>query len=223
LKVVSSIATRAAYLELVPAFEKASGHRVETQWVGMAHVRERIEAGEAVDAVIAAAAVLEELERGGRVGRRVDLVKSGVGVAVRSGARKPDIGSVDALKLALRAAKSIAYSSGPSGLYLAGLFRRLGIDRDLEGKAIQAPPGVLVGELVARGEAELCFQQVSELRQVPGIDYAGPLPPEIQLITVFSGAVPASAAQPGAGRALLEYLASPDVSPVMRRHGLEPA
>jgi molybdate transport system substrate-binding protein len=225
MKVIASLAIKAAYLELAPAFQRQSKEKVETQWVGIADIRKRMLAGEVADVVIGSAALIEDLVAGGSLDSRtrVDLAKSEVGAAVRSGARKPDIGSVKALKSALRAASSIVYSSGPSGVYLAELFQRLGIAEELASKAKQAPPGVLVGELVARGEFELGFQQVPELRQVRGIDYVGRLPQEVQLSTVFSGAVHSKSSQSKAGTALLRHLASRDAQRVLRKHGLEPA
>lgn len=225
LNVMSSLAIKAAYLELVPAFEKREGQKVEAQWVGMADIRKRMLAGETTDVVVGSAALVQDLIGIGHLDSRtrVDLVKSGVGAAVRKGAPRPDIGSVDALKRALRAAKSIVYSSGPSGVYLAELFQGLGLAEELKGRAVQLPPGVLVGEIVARGEAELCFQQLPELRQVAGIDYVGPLPAEVQLLTLFSGAVHSKSSQAKLGKAVLRFLASPDAAPVMRKHALEPA
>jgi len=224
LKVISSLAIKAAYVELVPQFEKASGCEVATEWAGMVDILKRMKAGETVDLVIASAAVVDELMQLGRIvpGSRVDLAKSGVGVAVRSGARKPDIGSVEALKRALRSAKSIGYSSGPSGVYLSGLFERLGIAAELKPKITQTPPGVFVGERVARGEIEIGFQQVPELLPVAGIDYVGPLPREIQAITVFSGGIHSGADEPEAARAWLKFLASPGAAPVIRKKGMEP-
>jgi molybdate transport system substrate-binding protein len=221
LKVISSLAIKAAYVELVPQFEKASGCEVATEWAGMVDILKRMKAGETADLVIASAAVVDELMQLGRIvpGSRVDLVKSGVGVAVRSGARKPDIGSVEALKRALRAARSIGYSSGPSGVYLSGLFERLGIAEELKPKLTQTPPGVFVGELIARGEFEIGFQQVPELLAVAGIDLVGPLPREIQAITVFSGGIPVAAEEPENAKALLKFLTSPQVAAVKRKAG----
>jgi molybdate transport system substrate-binding protein len=218
---MSSLAVKGAYRELVPAFEKRNAQKVMTEWVGMADIRKRILAGEIVDVVIGSAGLVEDLTRIGSLDSRsrVDVAKSGVGAAVRAGAAKPDIGSVEALKRALRAAKSIVYSSGPSGVYLAELFQRLGLADELKSKATQMPPGVLVGEVVARGEAELCFQQLPELRQVSGIDYVGPLPAEVQLMTVFCGAVHSKAPEGKAGSDLLRFLASDEALPVMRKNG----
>jgi molybdate transport system substrate-binding protein len=225
VNVWATLAIKAAYLQLLPAFVRSSKVKVDTEWVGMADIRKRILAGEVTDVVIGSAGLIEDLINGGNFDSRtrVDLAKSEVGAAVRSGARKPDIGSVEALKSALRAAKSIVYSSGPSGVYLAELFQRLGIAEELKSKAKQAPSGVLVGEMVARGDFELCFQQVSELRQVRGIDYVGRLPREVQLATVFSGAVHSKSAQSAQGGELLRHLASSESQRVLRKHGLEPA
>ena len=221
LQVISSLAIKGAYLDLVPTFEKRSGNKVATQWVGMADIRKRMQAGETVDVVIGSAALIEDLARGGTLAHQVNLAQSGVGAAVRAGAPKPDIGSVESLKRALRAARSIVYSSGPSGVYLAQLFQRLGIAEELKNTARQLPPGVLVAEVVARGEAELCFQQLPELRQVSGIDYVGPLPAEVQSITMFSGALHSKAKQPDAGKALLAFLASNEALPVLRQKGFD--
>lgn len=218
---MSSVAVKGAYLELVPLFEQRSGHKVETHWVGMADIRKRMQAGELTDVVIGSAALVKELAGGGILGQAVELAKSGVGAAVRAGAPRPDIGSVDALKRALLAAKSIVYSSGPSGVYLAELFKRLGIAEQLKATAKQLAPGVLVAEAVARGEAELCFQQLPELRQVSGIDYVGPLPAEVQSVTAFAGAVHSRSERPLAGRGLLEFIASPEAAPVLRRSGFD--
>src|SRR4029078_42985 len=219
------LAIKAVYLELAPAFQRQSKEKLDTQWVGMADIRKRMLAGKVCDVVIGSASLIEDLVAGGSLDSRsrVDIAKSGVGAAVRAGAKKPDIGNVDALKAALRAARSIVYSSGPSGVYLAELFQRLGIAEELKSKAKQAPAGVLVGEMVARGDFELCFQQVSELRQVRGIDYVGRLPREVQLSTVFSGAVHSKSAQSKPGSELLHHLASQESQRILRKYGLEPA
>jgi molybdate transport system substrate-binding protein len=225
MKVMASLAIRGAYLELVPAFQRQSKEKVETQWLGMADIRKRMLAGELADVVIGSATLIEDLINGGSLDSRsrVNIAQSEIGAAVRAGARKPDIGSVEAFKSALLGARSIAYSSGPSGLHLAELIQRLGIAEALKPKAVQAPPGVLVGELVASGKFELCFQQIPELRQVKGIDYVGRLPRELQLSTVFSGAVHSKSSQLNAGGELLRHLASREAQRVFRKHGLDPA
>ncbi|HEY6820735.1 MAG TPA: substrate-binding domain-containing protein [Burkholderiales bacterium] len=221
MKVLSSMAIKGAYGELVPQFEKARGYKIETEWVGMVDIRKRMMAGESADLVIGSATLIDELIQAGKLkaGSRVDLVSSGVGMAVKKGAPKPDISSVEALTRALHAAKSIVYSSGPSGIYLAGLFERLGIAAELKERMLQAPPGALVAEMVARGEKEIAFQQIPELRQVAGIDIVGPLPPEIQTVTTFSGGIPASAQAPDQSKALMQFLSSPSSAAVARKHG----
>jgi len=150
MNVWATLAIKAAYQELLPAFVRSSKVKVDTQWVGMADIRKRILAGEATDVVIGSAGLIEDLINGGNFDSRtrVDLAKSEVGAAVRSGARKPDIGSVEALKSALRAAKSIVYSSGPSGVYLARVLKGWGVPED---RLVQTPPGAPVGEVIARG------------------------------------------------------------------------
>jgi molybdate transport system substrate-binding protein len=224
IRVMASNAFKEAYLELVPRFEQASKHKVVTSFVGSVDIMKRMKAGEDTDLLILARSAVDELIGLGKVvpGSRVDLAKSGVGVAVRAGAPKPDISSGDALKRALLAAKSIGYSSGPSGAYLAGLFQRMGIADELKPKIRQTPPGAAVGDLIARGEAEIGFQQVSELLSIKGIDFVGPLPPEVQQITVFSAGLHVAARDPTAARALVEFLSSPASVPAIRKTGMEP-
>jgi molybdate transport system substrate-binding protein len=223
VKVFSSLAVKAAYQELVPQFEQQSGNKVDTEWVGMADIRKRLAAGEAADLVIGSTGLIDEMIQAGKLKERTDLGKSGVAVAVRKGAPRPDISSAQAVKQALLAAKSIVYSSGPSGVYLATLFDKWGIQSKMKETALQTPPGVLVAELVARGEKELCFQQMPELLQVRGIDIVGPLPAEIQTMTTFCGGIHAQAKDADTARALLRFLRAPENQPVMKKHGLEAA
>ena len=224
IDVMASNGFKEAYLELVSRFEKAGKYRVATNFFGSVDIIKKMRAGETTDLVILSAKTLDELIQIGKVmpGSRVDLAKSGVGVAVRKGAPRPDIGTTDAFKRALLAAKSIGYSSGPSGVYLIGLFQRLGIADVLNPKITQTAPGVMVGGLIARGEVEIGMQQVSELLPVAGIDLIGPLPADIQEITTFSGGVHASATEPEAARELLAFLTLPDAAPVIRKAGMEP-
>ena len=225
VRVLASIALKGAYLELAPRFEKASGARLATEWAGTDPILERIQAGESADLVIAPAKLIDQLIALGKIvrGSRADIARSGVGVAVKKGAPRPDIRSGEALKRALLAAKSIAYSSGPSGVYLAGLFERMGIADRLRPKVTQTPPGTFVGEFVARGEAEIGFQQVAELLHVGGaIDFIGQLPADIQQVTVFSGGIHAAATAPDAARALLRFLTGPEAAEVIRSKGMEP-
>jgi molybdate transport system substrate-binding protein len=224
IKVLASGAIKEAYLELIPQFEKASEHKVVTTWAGTVDIKKRMAAGEVFDLVIVASPELEAFIQEGKMvaGSRADLVRSGVGVAVRAGAPKPDTGSAEALKKALLAAKSIGYSTGPSGVYLASLFERMGIADAVKPKLKQTQPGVLVGSIIASGEAEIGFQQVSELIHVPGIDFIGPLPADVQKITVFSAGIHSGAKEPEAAKGLVKFLTAPAAAPVFKKHGLEP-
>ena len=187
IKVLSSSATTEASLELVPQFESASGHKVSTTWAGTTAIMQRMAAGESYDLVMISSSELDELIRQGKVvsGSRVDLAKSGIGVAVRAGAPKPDISSADALKKTLLAAKTVGYTSGPSGVYMGSLVERMGIAADVKAKFRSVPSGGTIGTIVASGDCEIGFQQVSELVHIPGITYIGPLPAEVQRVTTF--------------------------------------
>jgi molybdate transport system substrate-binding protein len=229
IKVVCSGAFKPAYLALVPAFERATSHVVKSAWGGSygdapTTIPSRLRRGEAVDLVILASEPLDRLIAEGKVttGSRVDLARCGVGVAVRAGAPKPDISSTDAFKRTLLQAKSIAHSSSASGVYLRGLFQRLGIAGALAVKTTQVE-GEPVGAVIARGDAEIGFQQMSELIPVAGIDLVGPLPAEIQQLTIFAAGVPATASQPKAARALVGFLTAPAAAETIRRCGMEPA
>jgi molybdate transport system substrate-binding protein len=224
IRVLSSNAIKEAYLELAPQFEKQSGDKVTTTWAPTVDIMKRMSAGETFDLVIMSADGIEKLIADGKLvaGTRTDLVKSGIGVAVRKGAAKPDLRSGDAVKWALLAAKSIGYSTGPSGVYLGGLFGRMGIADAIKPKVNVVTPGVPVGTLVASGEIELGFQQVSELLPVAGIDYVGPLPPDIQHISVFAGALHKGATNPDGAEAWVRFLTAPAAVPVIRSKGLEP-
>src|SRR6266481_4489349 len=197
IKVISTQATQEAYLELVAQFEKASGHKVTTVFTGTLNVQKRLAEGEAYDLIIMAGPAIDEQIKLGKAvaGSKVDFAKSGTGLAVRKGAAKPDISSADALKKTLLAAKSIGYSTGPSGVYMLSVFEKLGIAGEVKGKLKQTPSGVFVGNLIASGETEIGFQQISELVHFPGIDYVGPLPGELQRMTVFSAGIHAGSKQ----------------------------
>jgi len=230
IKVVTSGGFTAAYLELVPEYEGATHNKLATEFgpsMGTTHnaIPIRLERGEAIDVVIMAASALDDLIKLGKVqpGSRVDLVKSYIGMAVKAGAPKPDISTVEALKRTLLAAKSIAYSDSASGVYLSTeLFPKLGIADQIKGKSkkIEADP---VGGVVATGEFEIGFQQISELRPVKGIDIVGPLPPGAQRVTVFAAGIPATATHPEAAKALIQWLASPAAYSAIKKSGLEPA
>jgi molybdate transport system substrate-binding protein len=224
IKVMASAAIQEAYLELVPEFERSSGHKVVTLWVPTVEIMSRLKEGEIVDLAIMSAASVDELIKLGKIvpGSRIDIATSGIGVAVRAGATKPDISSAEAFERTLLAAKSIVYSFGPSGVYLAGLFERMGIADKLKPKLRQVK-GEPTGAVVARGEAEIGFQQVCELLPVPGIDFLGPLPANVQKITAFSAGLHVAAKEPDAAKALVRFMTAPAAVPVLRKKGMEPA
>ena len=225
IRIISSMATRQLLADLVAQFQRGSTHRVSVESVGGVDAAKRVQAGEAFDAVVLAANAIEQLIEAGKVvaGSRADLVKSGVAIAVQSGAPRPDIGSEEAVKRAVLAARSLSYSTGPSGVQLAKLFERWGIADAIQGRIVQAPPGTPVGSLVAKGEVELGFQQLSELMPLSGIDVLGPLPPAIQIITTFSAGLSVTSTQPATVRALLDFMVSPATAEIKRSNGMEPA
>jgi molybdate transport system substrate-binding protein len=223
IKVMSSAALKPAYLRLAPLFERTSDHTITTLWVLTVDMMTRLKGGEIVDLVIMAANGIDALIDAGKLapGSRVDLARCGIGAAVRAGEVRPDISSIENFKRALLSAKSIAYSTGPSGVYLSGLFQRLGLADELKPKITQIK-GDSIGAVVARGEAEIGFQQVSELLPVAGIDYLGPLPAEIQEITVFSAGLHADATEPDAAKALVKFLTAPEAVAIIKQSGMAP-
>jgi molybdate transport system substrate-binding protein len=219
----------AAYRDLIPEFERTTHNTVVTaagpsMGTTPQAIPNRLQRGEPADVLIMVDAALDGLSQQGKVvaNSRVDLARSKIGMVVRSGEPKPDISTVDAFKRTLIAAKSIAYSDSASGVYLSTvLFQRLGIADQVLSKS-RMIPAEPVGAVVARGEAQLGFQQISELLPIPGIDLVGPLPAEIQKVTVFAGGVAAGAKEPEAGRALLQFLSSPAAAQAISKSGLEP-
>lgn len=225
LKGISSMATRQVLADLADAYSREAGVRVAIESVGGVDAAKRVAAGEPFDAVILASDAIDRLIASGHVlpDSRVDLVRSGVAVAVRAGAPAPDISSEEAVRAAVLAARSISYSTGPSGVALARLFERWGIADAIQGRIVTPPPGIPVGSLVARGEVELGFQQLSELIALDGITVLGGLPPAIQIVTTFSGGVCATSTQPQAVRTLLAWMASPAATAAKQRQGMDPA
>lgn len=225
LKIISSMATKQVLAELIALYRQDHALDIVLESVGGVDAARRVQAGEAFDLVMLAQDAIDKLIAAGAVesGSRVDIVRSGVAVAVRAGAPRPDIGSEDALKAAVLAAPTLSYSTGPSGVQLMKLFERWGIAEQLQSRTVQAPPGVPVGSLVAKGEAALGFQQLAELIHLPGIDLLGPLPPAVQITTVFSGGIARTASQPQAARALLAFFASPAAAQAKQRQGMEAA
>jgi molybdate transport system substrate-binding protein len=229
VRVMISGGLTAAYKVLVPEFERATGHTVLTAYgpsMGTTPnaIPVRLERGEPADVLIMVGYALTDLAKQGKViaESRVDLVKSPIGIAVRSGAPKPDISSADTLKRALLAAKSVAYSDSASGVYVSTeMFAKLGIADEMKDKARKIP-ATPVGEIVARGDAEIGFQQISELLPVAGVDIVGPLPPDVQKITVFSAGIATVSKEPDAGKALIKFLASPAASAAIVKSGMEP-
>jgi molybdate transport system substrate-binding protein len=222
---ISSMATRALLADLAEAWQRQGGAPLAVESVGGVDAAKRVAAGESFDLVVLAADAIDKLVVGGHAvsGTRTDLVHSGVAVAVRAGAPRPEIGSEAALRQAVLAAHTIGHSTGPSGTALLQLFQRWGLADTLRGRIVQAPPGLPVGALVARGEVELGFQQLSELMHLPGIDLLGPMPAEVQITTTFSAALCSASAQPQAVRGLLDFLHSPQTHGLKRQHGFEPA
>jgi molybdate transport system substrate-binding protein len=230
VRVVSSGGFAAALKALAPEFEHRTGHRLVLQWgpsMGATEnaIPNRLKRGEAIDVVVMVGSALDDLARQGKVasGSVRLLARSRIGAAVRAGAPRPDISTAAALKAALLQARSIAYSDSASGVFLSTvLFPRLGVAAQIKDRARMIPADP-VGLSVARGEVELGFQQISELKAVPGIDLLGPLPAECQEVTLFSAAVLTGAASPGAGAALVAFLASPAAAAAIDQTGLEAA
>lgn len=222
---ISSMATRTLLAELAQAWRQRSGVAVAFESVGGVDAAKRVQAGEVFDVVVLAADAIAKLAEAGRVlaGSVVDLLHSGVAVAVKAGAPRPELSDEAAVKCAVLAARTIGYSTGPSGTALLQLFERWGVSAQLEGRLVQARAGVPVGSLVAGGEVELGFQQLSELIHVAGIHIVGPLPAAIQIDTVFSAAVCSTSTQPDAARALIAFMASPEAADAKRRQGMDPA
>jgi molybdate transport system substrate-binding protein len=220
-----SMATRQLLAELAPAYGQQTGRPVALTSVGGADALRRVQNREPFDFVVLAADAIGRLGKEGHVdpGSRADVARSGAAVAVKAGAPHPDLTTGDAVRQAVLSARKVGYSTGPSGVYLARLFERWGIAETIAARLVQAPPGVPVGTLVASGEVELGFQQLSELVGLPGIDIVGPLPPDIQVVTVFSAACCSVSTRAEDVAAFFAFLTRSEADDVKRRHGLEPA
>lgn len=228
IRVMTSGAFAAAHLELSPRFAKAAQETIVTvttsTGVGAESIPNRLRRSEAADVVILPDDALNQLIKDGLIvaGSRVALARSEIGMAVRAGAPKPDISSVDALRNTLLQAKSVAYSASVSGVYLATeLFPKLGIAAQMKSKSLRIERE-RVGAVVARGEAEIGFQQITELLEIKGIDYVGPLPPEVQRVTLISAGVAVNGKNPEGARRLIQFFASPDAAADLRKVGLQP-
>jgi len=224
LTLLSSMAAREVLAELIRGFTGETGQPVAAEAAGGVEVAKRIQAGDGADVVVLSDSAIDKLIAGGHLRPgRVDLVKSGVAIAVRSGAPRPDISTEAAVQAAVAAAASLSYSTGPSGVYLEKLFERWGILEALRARVVVPPPGIPVGSLVAGGQAALGFQQLSELLNVPGIQVLGPLPPSIQTITTFSAGISVRCDQPQLATRLLDYMRLPSATALKQRYGMEPA
>jgi molybdate transport system substrate-binding protein len=229
VRVMISGGLTAAFDALAPEYERQTGNKLlvvygPSMGTTANAIPVRLERGEPADVLIMVGYALADLARKGKVapGSQIDLVKSTIGAAVKAGAPKPDISSADALKRTLLAAKTVAYSDSASGVYISTeMFKKLGIEEEMKGKARQIP-ATPVGEIVARGEAELGFQQLSELKPVQGIEIIGPLPAELQKVTVFSAGIAAASKEPEAGKTLIRFLTSPAASAAIVKSGMEP-
>ena len=220
------MATKPLLADLVALYKaQAPDVLVQLESVGGVDAAKRVQAGEAFDVAVLASDAIDKLIASGHVlpGSRVDLVHSGVAVAVPAGAPVPDIATEEALRQAVLSARSVGLSTGPSGVQLAQLFVRWGIAEQIEGRMVQAKPGVPVGALIAQGEVALGFQQLSEMMGVPGITVLGPLPDAVQITTTFSGSVAATSGQADAVRAMLSFWASVACAETKRRHGMDAA
>lgn len=225
IRIISSMATKQVLAELIEAFQQTSPHKVLLESVGGVDAAKRVQAGEAFDVVILAANAIEQLTKDGKIvaGSRVDIAKSGVSIAVRHGTPHPDVATEEALKQAVRTAATVSYSTGPSGVHLMKLFESWGIADEIKARTVQAPSGVPVGSLVAKGEVALGFQQLSELVHLEGIDVLGPLPGATQIITTFSAGLTTTSTQGDAVRELLAFMVSPASVEAKQRNGVEPA
>ncbi len=224
LKLIGSMATRQLLADLAAQWRVRSGVEVSIESVGGVDAAKRVQAGEAFDGVVLACDAIYKLIAGGTVvaGSPVELVNSSVALAIKSGAPAPDIRSEAALRSAVEAAPSIGYSTGPSGVALVKLFERWGLTNALQSRIVQAPPGVPVGALVARGEVALGFQQLSELMHLDGITVVGVLPEAVAISTIFSAALCLASKQPEEMTELLAYMASDEVAEIKMHHGMQP-
>jgi molybdate transport system substrate-binding protein len=224
LRVVSSMATRALLAVLVDDWHRDGGARIEVESVGGVVAARRVAAGEPFDAVVLAADALERLVADGHVvaASRIDLARSPVAVAVAKGRPWPRIGDADALRAAVLASGRIALSTGPSGAAVEALFARWDLGAAFASRLVQAPPGVPVAALLARGDAELGFQQWSELMDAPGVEVVGPMPPGCEIVTTFTAGSCSGSVEREAVEALLAFFASPSADGAKRRHGMEP-
>jgi molybdate transport system substrate-binding protein len=221
---ISSMATRQFLADVADVWRR-SGGEVAFEAMGGVEAARRVQDGATFDVVVLAAEAIDKLVAAGRIlaGSKTDLARSGVAIAVRAGAPRPAVDTETALREAVLSARTVGISTGPSGAALQDLFERWEIAEVIRPRTVQAPPGVPVGTLIARGDVELGFQQLSELMHLEGIDVIGPMPPGLGIVTTFSGGVCATSTQRDAARALLDFIRSPAADEAKRRHGMQPA
>lgn len=225
MKLLCSNGVKAVMLDLLPGFERAGGQKADITWASTNMLMDEIAKGAGGDLTILTDEAIDDLIRQGKVkaGSRVDLARSAIGIAVRKGAPKPDISSAAAFKRALLAAKGVSYSkTGISGIYFPTVLERLGISQEMKSKIVIPEPGVLVGTLVASGQAEIGVQQISELMPVPGVEVVGPLPAELQKMTTFSAGLFTGATEADAAKALVRALTAPTARPIYTARGMVP-
>jgi molybdate transport system substrate-binding protein len=224
IKVIAANALKEGYAELVSAFERSSGHKVVTTWAGTVNATKRVSDGEIFDLVIIGSDNIDQLIKAGKLvaGSRADFAKTGVATAVRAGRPKPDVSTADGVKAAVLAAKSVAYSAGPSGAYVGELLKKMGIGEQIAPKIKQPSSGAEVAAILARGEADFGFAQVSEFINVPGLVNLGPLPASIQNYTIYAAGLHAAAPLPDAAKALVKHLKAPEAATAIRKMGMEP-
>lgn len=224
IKVIAANALKDGYTQLVASFEKSSGHKVVTTWTGTVNATKRVGGGEIYDLVIIGSDNIDQLIAAGKLvaGSRTDFAKTGVGLAVRAGLPKPDVSTRDAVRAAALNAKSIAYSAGPSGAYIVELLKKMGIAEQIAARVKQPSSGAEVAALLARGEVDFGFAQVSEFLNVPGLVNLGPLPADIQNFTIYAIGLHTAAPAPDAAKELVRHLTAPEAVPAIKKMGMEP-
>ena len=225
IKVISSVGVRAALEELKPQFERATGHKLNITYGTAVPLKRQIDGGEAFDVVILTPALVEDLAKSGKVatGTSAVVAKAGIGVAIKQGSPKPDIGTPEAFKKTLLAAKSIAYSKeGQSGTAMARLMERLGIAEEMKPKTVLETRSGMTAANVVEGKAELAFVLISEILPIAGAENAGPLPAELQSYIVFTAGISPGARDAAAAKSLIDFLKAPGAAPVYKAKGLEP-
>lgn len=224
IKVIAANAVKEGYTEIVAAFEKSSGHKIITTWAGTVNATKRVNDGELYDLVIVGSDNIDQLIAAGKLaaGSRSDFAKTGIGVAIRAGLPKPDISTGDAIKAAVLAATSVVYSAGPSGAYIGELLKKLGIAEQVASRVKQPSSGAEVAAILARGEADFGFAQVSEFLNVQGLTNLGPLPAGIQNYTIYAVGLHVTAPSPDAAKALIKHLKAPEGATAIRKMGMEP-